>query len=392
MLSILNHRFLKINYVVTLRVLLHMILSPDQWGFPANDKPWIISGPCGAESAEQVMTTALGVKASGAHAIRAGIWKPRTRPGSFEGMGEQALEWLRAAGDATGLPVMVEVASAKHVEAALKSKIDFIWIGARTTVNPFLVQEIADSLNGVDIPVFIKNPVNPDLALWIGAIERIERSGINKIAAIHRGFSSYENSVYRNKPNWEIPIELKRKMPSIAMFCDPSHICGSPQLLGAVSQLALDLQFDGLMIESHCNPSEALSDKNQQLTPADLKVLIDSLSIRKAEFDCPVELSRLQDLRDVIDEIDYDLLNKMAERMNIARKIGQYKFLNNVAIYQSQRWAEIIESRTAIGEEKGLSPEFILKLYNMIHEESILQQTSQVKTEEEVPVKNTTKE
>jgi chorismate mutase len=254
------------------------------------------------------------------------------------------------------------------------------------------VQEIADSLNGVDIPVFIKNPVNPDLPLWIGAIERIERSGINKIAAIHRGFSSYENNVYRNKPNWEIPIELKRRLPEISMFCDPSHICGSPQLLGVVSQLALDLQFDGLMIESHCNPSEALSDKNQQLTPTELKVLIDSLNIRKAEFDCPVELSRLQDLRDVIDEIDYDLLNKMAERMDIARKIGQYKFLNNVAIYQSQRWAEIVESRTAIGEDKGLSPEFILKLYNMIHEESILQQTSQVKSEEEIPVKTSTKE
>ncbi|MFM7015823.1 MAG: chorismate mutase [Bacteroidota bacterium] len=358
-----------------------MIISPEQWGFPQKNKPWIISGPCGAESAEQVMITARGVKESGAHALRAGIWKPRTRPGSFEGMGEQALSWLREAGDETGLPVMVEVASAKHVEAALKSKIDFLWLGARTTVNPFLVQEIADSLNGVDIPVFIKNPVNPDLALWLGAIERIERSGITKIAAIHRGFSSYENSVYRNKPNWEIPIELKRKMPSIAMFCDPSHICGSPQLLGAVSQLALDLQFDGLMIESHYNPEIALSDKNQQLTPADLKDLIASLSIRKAEFDCPVELSRLQDLRDTIDEIDFEILNKMASRMDVARKIGEYKFLNNVAIYQSQRWAEIIASRTALGEEKGLSPEFILKLYNMIHEESILQQTNVVKND-----------
>jgi chorismate mutase len=369
-----------------------MLTSPDQWGFPNDKKPWIIAGPCGAESLEQVLATAHGVKASGAHAIRAGIWKPRTRPGSFEGMGEIALDWLRQAGYETGLPVMVEVASAKHVEAALKNKIDILWLGARTTVNPFLVQEIADALQGVDIPVFIKNPVNPDLALWIGAIERIERSGKNKIAAIHRGFSSYENSVYRNKPNWEIPIELKRKLPEIPMFCDPSHICGSPQLLGAVSQLALDLQFDGLMIESHCNPSEALSDKSQQLTPADLKILLDSLQIRKAEFDCPVELSRLQDLRDLIDEIDHDILNKMADRMNVVRKIGQYKFLNNVAIYQSQRWAEIIATRTALGEEKGMSPAFILKLFNMIHEESIVQQTGQVKSENEVSVKNNSKE
>ncbi|HOS48092.1 MAG TPA: chorismate mutase [Bacteroidia bacterium] len=355
-----------------------MFLKPDEWGFPANTRPWVIAGPCGAESEEQVLETALGLKEQGVHALRAGIWKPRTRPGSFEGMGEQALVWVKKASIASGLPVTVEVASPKHVEQALKAGIDFLWLGARTTVNPFLVQEIADSLKGVDIPVMIKNPVNPDLELWIGAIERFQRTGNNKIAAIHRGFSSYENQTYRNKPNWELPIELRRRLPGITLFCDPSHICGNTFMLEYVAQFALDLQYDGLMIESHRNPKEAMSDAAQQLTPGELGVLLSSLQVRKPSIDDPFELSRLEDLRDQIDEIDSELLNLMAQRMNVARTIGKYKFLNNLTILQPERWEEIVASRVKSGIDKELTKEFILKLYGLIHEESMFHQTNQM--------------
>jgi chorismate mutase len=355
-----------------------MFAQLSSYGFPANKRPIVIAGPCGAESEEQVMETALLLKGQGVHAIRAGIWKPRTRPGSFEGMGTNALKWVKNAGIATSLPVMVEVASPKHIEHALNAKIDILWLGARTTVNPFLMQELADVLQGVDVPVFIKNPVNPDLSLWIGAIERIQRAGINKIAAIHRGFSSYENHTYRNKPNWEIPIELRRRMPDLPLFCDPSHICGNTYMLEYVSQFALDLQYDGLMIESHINPSIALSDANQQLTPAQLGELLSRLLVRKPLADDPVELSRLEDLRDQIDEADHELLNVLANRMEVARSIGKHKYYNNIAILQPQRWQEIINSRISMGELKGLTNEFILKLYNLIHEESIFQQTNQM--------------
>ena len=355
-----------------------MFLKPDAWGFPANTRPWVIAGPCGAESEEQVLETALGLKAQGVHALRAGIWKPRIRPGSFEGMGEQALTWVKRASIATGLPATVEVASPKHVEQALKAGIEFLWLGARTTVNPFLVQEIADSLKGVDVPVMIKNPVNPDLELWIGAIERFQRTGNNKIAAIHRGFSSYENQTYRNKPNWELPIELRRRLPGITLFCDPSHICGNTFMLEYVAQFALDLQYDGLMIESHRNPKEALSDAAQQLTPSELGTLLSQLQVRKPTIEDPFELSRLEDLRDQIDEIDSELLNLMAQRMNVARTIGKYKFMNNLTILQPERWEEIVASRVKSGIDKELTKEFILKLYSLIHEESMFHQTSQM--------------
>lgn len=355
-----------------------MFAKLSSYGFPANKRPIVISGPCGAESEEQVMETALLLKEQGVHAFRAGIWKPRTRPGSFEGMGFDALKWVKQAGVATNLPVMVEVASPKHIEQALSVGIDILWLGARTTVNPFLIQELADVLNGVDIPVFIKNPVNPDLSLWIGAIERIQRAGINKIAAIHRGFSSYENHTYRNKPNWEIPIELRRRMPDLPLFCDPSHICGNTFMLEYVSQFALDLQYDGLMIESHRNPQVALSDASQQLTPSELGEMLSRLLVRKPMADDPVELSRLEDLRDQIDEADHELLNVLANRMEIARNIGTHKYYNNIAILQPKRWQEIINSRTKMGESKGLTNEFILKLYNLIHEESIFQQTDRM--------------
>ena len=355
-----------------------MFLKPDTWGFPANIRPWVIAGPCGAESEEQMLETALGLKDQGVHALRAGIWKPRTRPGSFEGMGEEALHWVKSASLKSGLPVCVEVASPRHVELALKAGIDFLWLGARTTVNPFLVQEIADSLKGVDIPMMIKNPVNPDLELWIGAIERFQRNGHTTIAAIHRGFSSYENQTYRNKPNWELPIELRRRLSGIALFCDPSHICGNTSLLEYVSQFALDLQYDGIMIEAHRNPKEALSDAAQQLTPIELGSLLSNLQVRKPTIEDPFELSRLEDLRDQIDDIDSELLNLMAQRMNVARTIGKYKFLNNLTILQPERWEEIVGSRVKTGADKQLTKEFILKLYGLIHEESMFHQTNQM--------------
>lgn len=326
------------------------------------------------------MGTAVALKAAGVHALRAGIWKPRTRPGSFQGMGEQALKWLKDAGQATGLPVMVEVAHPAHIELALKAGIDMIWLGARTTVNPFLVQEMADALRGVHVPVLVKNPVNPDLELWQGAIERLLNTGITEIAAVHRGFSSYENSTYRNKPNWEIPIELKRRIPGIPLFCDPSHICGNTFMIPYVIQVAIDLQYDGLMIESHINPPLALSDAKQQVTPGELRHMLDGLVLRKPAADSAYELSRIEDLRDQIDEIDNEIVNMLANRMKVARLIGTYKLHQNIAILQPERWNEIIRSRTENGISQNLSADFIHKLYGIIHEESILQQTIQMKS------------
>jgi len=354
------------------------IKSLTQWGFGWTGRPIVFAGPCSAESPEQVLETAQKLKNTGVHAIRAGIWKPRTRPGSFQGMGDEALQWVVDAGKEVGLPVLVEVASPRHVESALKAGINMLWLGARTTVNPFLVQELADALLGVDIPVLVKNPVNPDLELWQGAIERILKTGNSRVAAIHRGFSSYENSTYRNKPNWEIPIELRRSMPYLPMLCDPSHICGNTFMLNYVSQFALDLQYEGLIIESHCDPKNALSDAAQQLTPEALGDLLKSLVVRKPTSDNVFELSRLEDLRDQIDEVDNEIVNLMARRMEIARKIGIYKYKNEVTILQPERWDEIIKSRTQNGIGKELTPDFMLKLYSIIHEESIFQQTQQM--------------
>lgn len=351
------------------------------WGFPGSVRPLIFAGPCSAETPEQVMQTALRLNAQGVHALRAGIWKPRTRPGSFQGMGEQALAWVKAAGVATGLPVLVEVAHPHHVEVALKAGIDIVWLGARTTVNPFLVQELAEALQGTNIPVLLKNPVNPDIDLWQGAVERILKTGNHRVAAIHRGFSSYENSTYRNKPNWEIPIELRRRMPDLPLFCDPSHICGNTFMIPYIAQFALDLQFDGLMIESHIDPTNAWSDAAQQMTPEALGEFVRALEIRLPAFTDPVELSRLEDLRDQIDELDNEIVNLLAERMNIARRIGKYKYENNITILQPERWDEIIRTRTKNGMDQQLSKAFIMKLYGMIHEESIFQQTQQMSEE-----------
>jgi chorismate mutase len=352
------------------------------WGFSFS-RPLIISGPCGVESEKQIHDTADALSKCNVQMLRGGIWKPRTRPGSFEGIGAEGLKWLKEAGRKNKLPVTVEVASAKHVEDALSADIDVLWIGARTTVNPFIVQQIADALLGVKIPVMIKNPINPELELWIGAIERINKAGIECIAAIHRGFSTFEKTKYRNTPNWQIPIELKRRLPSLPLICDPSHICGKRKLIAGISQRALDLDFDGLMIESHINPEKALSDVEQQLTPAELGELLDSLVIRSVTADDVIFSSLLEELRDKIDTIDADILDKMSERMMIAREIGLYKKENNITILQVERWTEILRTRMALGLTKDLTEEFIKKLYALIHDESIHQQTTVMYSVEE---------
>lgn len=336
---------------------------------------FIISGPCSAESPEQLLETCLQLSKLNIDLIRAGIWKPRTRPGSFEGFGSVALEWLKNAGNACALPVAVEVAKPSHVEECLRAGIDVLWIGARTTVNPFLVQEIADALKGTKVKIMVKNPVNPDLDLWIGAIERIEKSGISDIAAIHRGFSTYEKTMYRNKPRWEIPVELKRRMPDIPLICDPSHICGNTTWISAISQTAIDLSFDGLMIESHIHPESALSDKSQQLTPSALKNILENLIYRRPDIEDKNLLSGIESLRDKIDGIDKELIEILSKRMNTARKIGEYKLKGNATILQRVRWDEIIKSRIETGSEKNLSEHFIFQLFEIIHQEAINQQS-----------------
>ena len=351
------------------------------------ERPFLISGPCGAESEEQVMQTALELAKLPVNLIRAGIWKPRTRPNSFQGIGDIGLKWVKQASIITGIPVTVEVASTKHVEAALKAGIDVLWIGARTTVNPFTVQEIADSLAGVKVPVMIKNPVNPDVELWIGAIERIAKAGINKIAAIHRGFSSYEKTIYRNRPNWEIPIELKRRMPEIPIICDPSHISGKRELLLAISQVAMDLNYDGLMIETHIDPDHALSDAKQQITPAQLGELLDKLICRSHSINDTLTLRMIEGLREKMDKIDSDLLDLISKRMDVAKAIGHYKKKNNITILQAERWDEIVQSRMQTGLEKQLDKGFVKKLFEIIHQESINQQAEIMNKKENVEVK-----
>jgi chorismate mutase len=338
--------------------------------------PIVISGPCSVESEEQVLQTAQEISKSGKVSIlRGGIWKPRTRPNSFEGVGTEGLKWLKQAGNEVGLPVATEVANAEHVEACLKNNIDILWIGARTTVNPFSVQEIADALKGVDVPVMVKNPITPDINLWLGALERINAVGIDKLAAIHRGFSSFDKSSYRNAPMWEIPIELKLMCPEIPLFCDPSHIAGDKELIPYVSQKALDLDMEGLMIESHINPTEAKSDAQQQLTPTELEQLINQLIIREKNAGSEDFIDKLEQLRAVIDELDEELINKFSSRMAIIEKIGEYKSQNNVTILQLERWEKILANRTFLAEKVGLSDDFIKKMLEIIHQESIRIQT-----------------
>ncbi len=335
-------------------------------------RPFLIAGPCSAETEEQVMETARQLaEIKKVSVFRAGIWKPRTRPNSFEGIGTEGLRWLRRVKEETGLLVGTEVANEKHVYEALKYGIDMLWIGARTSVNPFTVQEISDALSGVDVMVLVKNPINPDIELWLGALERISRAGITRLGAIHRGFSSYEKTTYRNQPNWQLPIELRRRVPDLPIICDPSHIAGARQYLHEISQKALDLNFDGLMIESHINPKEALSDAAQQLTPNDLKELLSRLILRSASTSDPKLLDVLGELRQQIDLYDDHLLDLLEQRMKVVETIGRYKKENNITILQSSRWDEIINKVIDKGQAKGLSPEMIDTIFKAIHQESI---------------------
>lgn len=352
------------------------IVGLKDW-FPLGDYPLIISGPCSAESREQLMATAKEIaKIPQIKVLRAGLWKPRTRPGEFEGVGEEGLEWLLDAKHATGLMTTVEVAEPAHVELALKYDVDILWIGARTVVNPFSVQAIAEALKGKNIPVMVKNPVTPDIKLWVGAIERIYSAGIDKIIAIHRGFHYFNKSPFRNAPMWEIPIELKRTLPNLPIIVDPSHICGRRSLVQEISQKAFDLEMDGLMIESHIDPANALTDAAQQIKPADLKKLLDKLVIRKRDGDTEFQ-SKLEVLRTEIDKLDGELLEILAKRMDIINEIGDYKIEKNITILQMKRWAGIIEDRLAIGTNLGLDKEFLLQLLKLIHTESIKRQEEQ---------------
>lgn len=349
--------------------------SITKW-LPTASKPIIISGPCSAETEDQMIATAKQLAATGkVHALRAGIWKPRTRPGQYEGAGEEGLKWLVQAKKETGLPVTTEVANAAHVDACLKAGVDILWVGARTTVNPFSVQEIADALKGVDIPVMVKNPINPDLELWIGALERLNKAGLTKLAAIHRGFSSFEKGPFRNAPMWDLGIELKTRIPELDILCDPSHIAGNRELISFISQKALDLDMVGLMIESHIDPDAAWSDAKQQVTPAVLARIIDSLVVRSVTSDNKTFKDTLSILREQIDQLDDEIMSKMAARMKISEKIGQYKKENGVTILQVARWEEIIQTRITLGKAMGLNPEFTNDLLKLIHQESIQIQT-----------------
>ena len=338
-------------------------------------RPVIISGPCSAETEEQVLQTAQRLAATGkVDVLRAGIWKPRTKPGLFEGIGVKGLPWVIQAKKLTGLPVAVEVATAKHVEDALQFEIDILWIGARTTVNPFSVQEVADALRGTNVPVLIKNPINPDLELWSGAIERLQKAGIKDIGMIHRGFSNYGNTQYRNAPMWHLPIEMKRRFPDMLLVCDPSHICGNRLMLQSVAQKSIDLDFGGLMLESHIDPDNAWSDAKQQVTPERLKEILESL-VWRAENATQLEfITALATLREQINHIDDELMTLIGQRMKIADKIGVYKRENNVTILQTNRWNEILERAVTQGEKLGLSKEFIIRYFDAVHLESISHQ------------------
>lgn len=350
--------------------------SPATMFVKKDNRPFLIAGPCSAETEEQVMQTARDLVAADIDLFRSGVWKPRTRPGAFEGRGSAALPWLKRVKEETGLRTTIEVATALQVEKALKFGIDVLWIGARSTANPFSVQEVANALKGVDIPVMVKNPTNPDLELWIGAIERIRASGIRQIAAIHRGFSTYAKSIFRNEPYWEIPIELRRRMPDIPLFCDNSHICGNRVDLQSVAQYALDLNYDGLMTETHCDPDHALSDAQQQITPATYAALISQLDLTHETSDDLDFLNHLETIRRQIDELDYEVLNLLARRMKLSEEIGLHKKHNKVSIFQVARWNEILEKAKDMGRERGLSEGFISHYLSAVHQESIAKQAS----------------
>ena len=349
------------------------IESLEDWGVGL-EKHAIIAGPCSAETEEQLLETSQQIKETGVKIIRAGIWKPRTRPNNFEGIGEEALRWIQNVKKETGLKFAIEVATPKHVYEAIKHNIDVLWVGARSTTNPFAVQEIAEALRGADIPVLVKNPINPDLALWLGAIERISNVGVTKIGAIHRGFSSFKQTRYRNLPLWQIPLELKRQLSNIPLICDPSHICGNRDYIFEVSQNAMDLDYDGLIIETHRDPQNAWSDASQQITPETLSSLIKNLKFRTPTSKDRDFITILGELREQIDHVDKELFEIIAQRMDIVEKMGLYKKKNNVTVFQKNRWQEISESRNKWADDLGLNPEFMWDLFKLIHGASIKRQ------------------
>ncbi len=340
------------------------------WGFFTEPKPCVIAGPCSAESEEQIMTTAKGLYEQGIHVLRAGIWKPRTHPGCFEGVGAPGLKWMQKAKQEYGLKICTEVASEKHVYECLKYGVDLVWIGARTTGNPFLVQEIADALRDTDIPVLVKNPMNPDLDLWIGALERLNGAGIKKLAAIQRGFTSYEKIRYRNNPQWQVTVELRSRYPELSIFTDPSHLAGKREYIKEISQRSLDLGFEGLMIESHCNPACALSDAAQQLTPDDLGELLAGLTVRTPEPGLENK-ETIDQLRAQIDVIDENILYTLGSRMKVSRQIGQYKKENNIAIVQASRWDSLLAGAIEKSKAYGLSEDYVKAVFTAIHEASV---------------------
>ncbi len=348
----------------------------NQWIPAVGDNPLIIAGPCGAESLEQMVKTAEGLAALGkVHVFRTGIWKPRTRPNSFEGAGAIGLTWLKEVKNQFGFKTAVEVANASHVEEALKQDVDIVWIGARTTVNPFSVQEIATALQGSKVGVMVKNPIHADLQLWIGAIERLLKADCHQLIAIHRGFYSYAKTIYRNTPLWEIPIGLKTTFPDLPIVCDPSHICGNRELQPLIAQKAYDLKFDGLMIESHWDPDAALSDKNQQFTPDALGELLSNLRVRSNWCGDIDFRNNLDQLREEVDRVDEEILLFLSKRMDLIKAIGQYKKDNNVSVLQLERWKKILNTRIESGDKKALDKDFVEELYKVIHRESIKVQT-----------------
>ena len=348
------------------------IIPMYEWGMFTEPKPSVVAGPCSAESEEQVMETAKGLKEMGINVFRAGIWKPRTHPGCFEGVGTVGLKWLQRVQKEYGLKVATEVAGEKHVAECLKHGVDMVWLGARTTANPFLVQEIADALKGTDIPVLVKNPVNADLDLWIGALERLSRAGIKKLGVIHRGFSTFDKIKYRNDPQWQVAIELRSRYPELPFFVDPSHMGGSRDYIQEISQRSLDLGFEGLMIESHCNPAVALSDAKQQLTPDELSdLLYNQVVVRDKDSDAPQWKENIDQLRAKIDVIDENIVYALGSRMNVSRKIGEYKKENNIAIIQTARWDKVFSKVLEKGKEYGLSEKFLSDVFTAIHEASV---------------------
>lgn len=345
-----------------------------EWGLDYSKKPFLISGPCSAETQDQVIATAKELKNLGVKIFRTGIWKPRTRPNCFEGVGSIGLKWLKMVQTETSMLTAIEVANSKHVHEAINAGVDILWIGARTTANPFAVQEIADALKGIDIPVFVKNPINPDLELWLGAIERLHTAGLRRIGAIHRGFSVYEHSIYRNAPQWQIPIDLKNRFPNIPIICDPSHIGGKRDLIKNLSQKSVDLDFDGLMIESHVDPDNAWSDSQQQITPISLINIIDNLIIRKVKQKA-IPIDRLNNLRDKIDFFDNELMETLKKRVDVVKEIAGYKKNNSITILQPDRWRVIINKSLENAAKYDLSNEFVSQLFKIIHQESINKQT-----------------